>query len=403
MIPPPADRKGDGFAAILRVFLHLGLTSFGGPVAHIGYFHTEFVIRRRWLDEARFADLLALAHALPGPASSQVGFAIGVLRGGLRGGLAAWLGFTLPSAAAMAAAAMAAGLVLDHAGGLAHGLKLAAVAVVAQAVQAMAASLCPDLKRKAIALVAAGLALTVSSGWMQLGVILGGAALGRVVCIPPAGAAPETATAPPVRPAHAAAALGCFVVLLAGLPLLASAAGAHGIALAAAGYRAGALVFGGGHVVLPLLEQGFVGPGWIAPETFLAGYGLAQAVPGPLFTFGAFLGAAQHPAPGGLAGATIVLVAIFLPGLLLMYGALPFQDGLRRWPAARAALMGVNAAVVGLLLAALLGPVGTAAIGGPLDLALAVAGFTVLVVWKPPPWVVVAALAAAGAVAGSLR
>jgi chromate transporter len=396
-------RANDGFGTILRVFLRLGLTSFGGPIAHLGYFRTEFVTRRRWLDEARYADLVALAQFLPGPASSQVGFAIGVVRGGLRGGLAAWLGFTLPSALLMTAAALASAGLPAGIGGLVHGLKLVAVAVVAQAVWGMAASLCPDRPRATIAAAGAVLVLLLPSGWMQLAVMLMGTLAGRLLCradpAPPAAAPLHT----PVGPKAAVAALVAFAVLLAGLPAAVAMIGWHGLALAEAGYRAGALVFGGGHVVLPLLEQGFVGPGWIGPEAFLAGYGLAQAVPGPLFTFAAFLGAAQAPAPSGIAGAAIALAAIFLPGLLLTYGMLPFWDRVRRRAGAQAALAGVNAAVVGLLLAALLGPIWFSAIAGPVDVALALAGFTALVLWKAPPWAVVAVLAIAGALATGAR
>ncbi len=403
MSPVRTDPGRDGFCAILLVFLRLGLTSFGGPIAHLGYFRTEFVVRRRWLDEARYADLVALAQFLPGPASSQVGFALGVMRGGLAGGLAAWIGFTLPSALLLMGAALATALPAGGLGGLVHGLKLVAVAVVAQAVWGMAASLCPDRPRATIAVAGAVAVLLLPSGWMQLAVMLMGALAGRLLCHPDPAAHAAASLNAPVRTPAAVAALAAFALLLIGLPAAVAATGWHVLALADAAYRAGALVFGGGHVVLPLLEQGFVGPGWIAPEPFLAGYGLAQAVPGPLFTFAAFLGAAQAPAPNGIAGAAIALVAIFLPGLLLIYGMLPFWGRLRQRAGAQAALAGVNAAVVGLLLAALLGPIWFSAITGPVDAALALAGFGALVLWKAPPWVVVAALAAAGALVTGAR
>jgi chromate transporter len=377
----------DGFLAILLIFLRLGLTSFGGPVAHLGYFRAEFVERRKWLSEAAYADLVALAQFLPGPASSQTGFALGMLRGGWAGGAAAWIGFTMPSALVMVAAAY--GVDVLSGSGIVHGLKLVAVAVVAQALWGMAGSLAPDRTRATIAAGAAVALLLLPSALTQVGVILAGAALGLALCRDGAGAggAPLGIA---VGRGPALAALGLFFVLLAGLPLVASLG--HGLALAEAGYRAGALVFGGGHVVLPLLERAFVPSGWVSADEFLAGYALAQAVPGPLFTFGAFLGAAS----GGVWGGAVVLVAIFVPGLLLMVGALPFWDGLRRRPDAQAALRGVNAAVVGILLAALYDPIWVSSVRGPADFALVLAAFVALVRWKAPAWAVVAATAAAG-------
>jgi chromate transporter len=377
----------DGFLAILLIFLRLGLTSFGGPVAHLGYFRAEFVERRKWLSEAAYADLVALAQFLPGPASSQTGFALGMLRGGWAGGAAAWIGFTMPSALVMVAAAY--GVDVLSGSGIVHGLKLVAVAVVAQALWGMAGSLAPDRTRATIAAGAAVALLLLPSALTQVGVILAGAALGLALCRDGAGAggAPLGIA---VGRGPALAALGLFFVLLAGLPLVASLG--HGLALAEAGYRAGALVFGGGHVVLPLLERAFVPSGWVSADEFLAGYALAQAVPGPLFTFGAFLGAAS----GGVWGGAVVLVAIFVPGLLLMVGALPFWDGLRRRPDAQAALRGVNAAVVGILLAALYDPIWVSSVRGPADFALVLAAFVALVLWKAPAWAVVAATAAAG-------
>lgn len=391
-----SPQERDGFLAILAIFLRLGLTSFGGPIAHLGYFRTEFVARRRWLSEAAYADLVALAQFMPGPASSQAGFALGVLRGGLAGGLAAWAGFTLPSAVVMVLAAYGVDLAASGAGaGLVHGLKFLAVAVVAQAVWGMAGSLCPDRPRATIAVAAAIALLLLPSALTQIAVILAGAASGASLCRDGAPADRETLGVPLARGA-AIAALAIFALLLAGLPLAAGASQA--LALAEACFRAGALVFGGGHVVLPLLERAFVPPGWLDAGTFLAGYGVAQAVPGPLFTFAAFLGAAQSPSPNGVPGAAIALVAVFLPGLLLTYGMLPFWDGFRKKPAAQAVLRGVNAAVVGILLAALYDPIWTTTVTRPVDVAIALAAFTALVLWKLPVVAVVSLTAVAGAI-----
>jgi chromate transporter len=386
------DRQHDGFWTILWVFLRLGLTSFGGPVAHLGYFRTEFVARRGWLSEAEYADVVALAQFLPGPASSQTGFALGLMRGGLAGGLAAWIGFTLPSAAVMVAAAYGVDVALGGTGAaVVHGLKLVAVAVVAQAVWGMATSLWPDRTRASIGVAATLALLLLPSALTQIAAILAGAAAGLALCRDgaPAGGAPVGFA---VGRRAGMAALAAFAVLLFGLPLL-SGLGTW-VALTEASYRAGALVFGGGHVVLPLLEEGFV-PRWLGQDVFLAGYALAQAVPGPLFTFAAFLGAAT----GGVAGGAVALVAVFLPGLLLMYGALPFWDGLRRRAEAQAALRGVNAAVVGVLLAALFDPIWLTSVRGPADFAIALAAFFALVAWRVPVWLVVALTAMAGAVA----
>jgi chromate transporter len=393
-----ADAR-EGFLGILLVFLRLGVTSFGGPIAHIGYLREEFVTRRRWIGEAAYADLVALAQFMPGPASSQVGFSIGVLRGGLPGGAAAWLGFTMPSALVMLLAAYGVDLAAGGTGaGIVHGLKLVAVAVVAQAVRGMAGNLCPDRTRATIAVAASLALLLLPSGLTQIAVILAGAAAGVALCRNGA-ALGDAALGFRVSPASGITALVLFAVLLLALPLLAGAS--HALALAEASYRAGALVFGGGHVVLPLLERAFVPPGWIGADAFLAGYGVAQAVPGPLFTFAAFLGAAQGLAPNGVAGAAIALVAVFLPGLLLIYGMLPFWDGFRRRPAAQAMLRGVNAAVVGILLAALFDPIWTSTVRAPADFAIALAAFAALVLWKAPAWAVVALTAAAGALAGA--
>ncbi|MFG1479125.1 chromate efflux transporter [Xanthobacter sp. V4C-4] len=382
-------------AEVFRAFLKLGLTSFGGPVAHIGYFRDELVLKRRWLDDAGFADLVALCQFLPGPASSQLGFALGILRGGgLLGGLAAWCAFTLPSALALVAFALgAAALSGPWMAGALHGLKLVAVAVVAQAVWGMARTLAPDGPRAALALVGVLMVVFVGGAVGQLGALAVGAVAGLRLCRGAAGAR-AGAFAFPLSRRRGAALLVLFALLLTVPPLLAG--GAQGVALFEAFYRSGALVFGGGHVVLPLLQAAVVEPGWVSNQAFLAGYGLAQAVPGPLFTFAAYLGAVMGPAPTGLAGAAIALVAVFLPGLLLVAGMLPFWNGLRARASAQAAMRGANAAVVGILGAALYDPVWTGAVLGPADFALAVAGFLLLTRWRAPPVLVVALLTLAG-------
>jgi chromate transporter len=390
--------KANSPLEVLRVFLKLGLTSFGGPVAHLGYFRREFVVRHGWLDERAYADLVALSQFLPGPASSQTGFALGLMRAGYLGGLAAWAGFTLPSAVAMTLFAYGEGALHGPVGdGLMHGLKLVAVAIVAQAVMEMAQTLCPDRPRATIAALALILTAFARAGWTQIVVILLGALAGFFVCgrgedIPVAGAEA------PVSRAMGIVFAGLYVVLLA---LSFVPAGAGAAALAAAFYRSGALVFGGGHVVLPLLRAAVVDPGWVSDNAFLAGYGAAQAVPGPLFTFAAYLGAVANVPPGGVGGAALALVAIFAPGLLLMMAALVFWRDFRARSGARAAMAGVNAAVVGLLASALYNPVWTSAVRGPTDFAIAAAGFVALIVWRVPPLLVVLATAAA-AVALSL-
>jgi chromate transporter len=397
-IDVPAPGKGDALEVFLA-FLRLGLTSFGGPIAHLGYFRQEFVARRRWLDEAAYADLVALCQFLPGPASSEVGIGIGLTRAGLGGALASWTGFTLPSAIALVLFALG----VEHLGSVdaawLHGLKIAAVAVVAQAVWGMASTMATGKTRATLAVAAAALVLAVPTTAGQLGAI----ALGAL-----AGIALLRSDRPPAPISHGAAihhglAIAClavFFALLVGLPLLSAAFPNQALALFNAFYRAGSLVFGGGHVVLPLLQAAVVPPGWVTNNAFLAGYGAAQAVPGPLFTFAAYLGAAMGPAPNGWLGAVIALVAIFLPSFLLVIGVLPFWQVLRGRPFAQAALTGVNAAVVGLLLAALYNPVWAAAIGKPLDFAVALAAFLLLAVWKTPPWLVVLLCAGAGAVIG---
>jgi chromate transporter len=374
---------------VLAAFLRLGCTSFGGPVAHLGYFRADLVQRRRWLDEATYADIVALCQFLPGPASSQTAMAIGLLRAGLSGGLAAWLGFTLPSAVLMVG--FAAGV--SRLGEVAqapwlHGLKIVAVAVVAQAVWAMGRTLCPDRLRASMAVGGAIVALSVPSALGQVGAIAAGGVIGLLV-LPAPVASPGGGLHFGVRRRTGGGALAAFLLLLAGLPILAAASGEHALALFDRFYRAGALVFGGGHVVLPLLQQAVVPPGWIAADTFLAGYGAAQALPGPLFSFAAYLGAAMGPAPAGVPGAVLCLAAIYLPSFLLLVGVLPFWEVLRRRASVQAALLGVNATVVGLLLAALYTPVWTSAITAPADFALVLVAFLALVFWKLPPWLVV--------------
>lgn len=374
---------------VLAVFTRLGLTSFGGPVAHLGYFRAELVERRKWLDDQTYADLVALCQFLPGPASSQVGIGIGVMRGGLLGGLAAWLGFTMPSALALIAFALGVGLLGDSAGlDWLHGLKVVAVAVVAQAVWGMARTLAPDRTRATVAILAAIATLLWPTAFGQLCIIVLAGLFGwRALTVeaPPA--------ASPLRvPVSRGLALACWALLAAiliGLPLLRAATGSQAVATFDSFFRAGALVFGGGHVVLPLLQAEVVPPGWVSESQFIAGYGAAQAVPGPLFTFAAYLGAVQAPEPNGVLGGLLALVAIFLPAWLLLLGALPFWDQLRSQRAAQGVLRGVNAAVVGLLLAALYTPVWTSAIATPADFGLALLCFGLLVFWKLPPWLVV--------------
>lgn len=381
---------------VLTIFLRLGLTCFGGPIAHIGYFRDEFVVRRRWIDEHAYADLVALCQFLPGPASSQVGFSIGLMRAGYLGGLAAWTGFTLPSAAALVLFAYGAGALSGVIGtGLLHGLKLTAVAIVAQAVWGMARTLCPDRERASIAALAAVITLFSTSSLAQIAAIALGGIAGLLLCRD--GQAPSAShVVMPVSRVAGIASLTAFLVLLAGLPALRALTGSSGIALFDAFYRSGALVFGGGHVVLPLLREAFVTPGWLSDDAFLAGYGAAQAVPGPLFTFAAYLGALATPEPHGLGGAALGLVGIFLPGILILLGTLPFWDSFRKRAAAQAAMRGVNAAVVGLLGAALYNPVWTSSVKAPGDFAIALVGFVLLIAWRAPPLVVVAFSAIGG-------
>nr|WP_241192209.1 chromate efflux transporter [Pseudomonas orientalis] len=382
--------------SVFLIFLRLGLTSFGGPIAHLGYFREEFVTRRRWLSERSYAELVGLCQFLPGPASSQVGIALGLSRAGYAGAAAAWAGFTLPSAIALILFALGLsryGAALPN--GVLHGLKVVAVAVVAQAVWGMARNLCRGWARITLMLGAAALVLLEPSAWSQVGVIATAGVAGLLLFKPETHPEPD---ALPIAISRRAAAvwLALFLLLLAGLPILADWVTHPTLALVDAFYRTGSLVFGGGHVVLPLLQAQVVPTHWVSNDLFLAGYGATQAMPGPLFTFAAFLGASMSHAPSGWLGGLIALLAIFAPSFLLIFGALPFWASLRRSPRTQAALAGVNAAVVGLLLAALYQPVWTNAIFSLYDLAFALLALAALMVWKLPPWLVVAASAAIG-------
>jgi len=377
---------------VLRVFVRLGLTSFGGPVAHISYFRREIVVRRSWVDESTFADLVALCQFLPGPGSSQLCFVLGLARGGWLGALAAWAGFTLPSAVLLLAfASIAPELTGATAVAAIHGLKIVAVSVVAQAVWGMARALTPDFRRAAVALAAGTIVLLISGSLAQMAVIALGGFAGLAICrhlpITKVGLLKVEITT-----LAGASCLAVFVVLLLVMPLMATGLDSHALQVFNAFYRTGALVFGGGHVVLPLLRDAIVKPGWISENSFLTGYGAAQAIPGPLFTVSAYLGAMLQNSPNGFAGAAIAVAGIFLPGILLITGTLPFWDSVRSKPDAQAVMHGVNAAVVGILAAALYDPLWKTAIEGWQDLALALAGFLVLVVGNAPPLMVVAGI-----------
>ena len=381
---------------VFIIFLRLGLTSFGGPVAHLGYFHAEFVMRRNWLTENSYADLVALCQFLPGPASSQVGIAIGLSRAGYSGALAAWAGFTLPSAIALLLFAIGItnyGDIIPV--GVLHGLKVAAVAVVAQAVWGMGKNLCTDVTRISIMALAACFVLLVPSALGQISVI-GIAALIGLTLFKPEKTMVHNPLPITIGQRAGVGWLAVFFVLLIGLPLLASWYPNQILSMIDTFYRAGSLVFGGGHVVLPLLQAEVVPAGWISNDTFLAGYGAAQAVPGPLFTFSAFLGGSMTQSPSGWLGGIICLLAIFAPSFLLVMGALPFWENLRQNLRTRAALSGINAAVVGLLLAALYQPVWTSAIVEAKDFGLALIALVALMFWKLPPWLVVISCGAAG-------
>lgn len=417
-----AERNARGGSAVevLAVFTRLGLTSFGGPIAHLGYFRTEVVERRAWLDDGAYADLVALCQFLPGPASSQVGIGIGYRRAGIPGAFAAWLGFTLPSAIALAVFAFGVTGVADMADAAwLHGLKIVAVAVVAHAVWGMARHLTPDPPRITVALAAAMAALLWVGSGAQIAIIALGAVSGVTVLRGLESAAPAVATGSPagagrhgdasptrgwgLRRRTAAALLVVFAALLVALPLAREASGARPVAVADAFYRTGALVFGGGHVVLPLIQAEVVPAGWVDDDIFIAGYGAAQAVPGPLFTFAAYLGAATAPGVQGAWLAVVALTAVFAPSFLLVLGMLPFWERLRTRTAVRRALTGVNAAVVGLLLAALYHPVFTSAVFAPRDAALVLAAYLALAVWRLPPWLVVLLGAGTTALLGELK
>jgi len=395
---PPAARPGSALE-VLGVATRLGLTSFGGPVAHLGYFREEYVRRRKWLSEDAYADLVALCQFLPGPTSSQVGVAIGILRAGLPGAVAAWIGFTLPSAIALVAFAFGLQRFGVTDAGWLHGLKVAAVAVVANAVWGMARSLAPDRERATIAILSAivvlawpgapGQVLVIAVAGLVGGRLLGAASGEARVSLPST-----------IGRRTAVASLAVFFGLLAALPLLRQVVTSQAFVVFDSFFRVGSLVFGGGHVVLPLLQAEVVPTGWVTNEEFVAGYGAAQAVPGPLFTFAAYLGAVMHQSPNGVGGAALALVAIFLPTFLMVVGALPFLSALRTRASFQAALRGINAAVVGLLLAALYHPVWTSAIKTSADLALALVTFALLALWAVPAWLVVVLAALGGAVLG---
>jgi chromate transporter len=382
--------------SVFLIFLRLGLTSFGGPIAHLGYFRDEFVTRRRWLSDRSYADLVALCQFLPGPASSQVGIALGLSRSGYAGALAAWVGFSLPSAVALILFALSiSNYGNDISPGALHGLKVVAVAVVAQAVWGMARNLCTDVPRVTIMAIATCVVLLVPSSWGQIGVIIAAAITGLLLFKPTQDGAHDPL---PITISHRAGVIGLtlFFALLFGLPVLAQLMPSQSMVMVDAFFRAGSLVFGGGHVVLPLLQAEVVPTGWVSNDAFLAGYGAAQAMPGPLFTFAAFLGASMSTTPSGWIGGLICLLAIFAPSFLLVVGVLPFWERLRHSLRTRAALAGVNAAVVGLLLAALYQPVWTTAILTPQDFGLALVALVALMFWKLPPWLVVIGSGLAG-------
>ena len=402
MIDPPIPRlasKSGRAREVLYAFLRLGCTSFGGPIAHLGYFHTEFVERRQWCDEETFAELVALAQSMPGPASSQTGFALGLLRAGWLGGMAAWIGFTTPSALLMLAFAFGHRFLTGRAGsGVVHGLQLVAVAVVAQAILAMRKSLAPDAPRMGLAGLAAGIVFLAPPAMGTLLAIAAGALLGWLLMC--------SGDRPALRLLHfglprraGVVAAATFLALLRGLRIAAALTGAHLLAVVSAFYRTGALVFGGGHVVLPLLENAVVAPGWVDQQTFLSGYGAAQAVPGPLFTFAAYLGAEIRPTGNPVVYSALALVAIFLPGLLIIVAVVPFWNQLRQRPGVQSVLRGVNAAVVGVLSAAFIRPVCSSALHSAFDVAVAAVAFALLVRWKLPPWIIVVTVAAVSAMA----
>ncbi|WP_341961665.1 chromate transporter [Planococcus maritimus] len=393
MAQPQKESRLKLLLEILFVSTRLGLTSFGGPIAHLGYFHNEYVRRRKWMDEKSYADLVALAQFLPGPASSQVGIGIGVMRGGLIGGIVSFIGFTLPSVIALILFALLLQSFDVSDAGWIKGLKIVAVAVVAHAILGMAKNLAPDLKRKALALLALIGTLLWPSSLSQIGVILIAALIGYMLYKNSAETT-EGRIKFPVTKKIGALSLALFFAFLVSLPILREVTGSYWVAMFDSFYRAGSLVFGGGHVVLPLLEREFVPTGWLTEEAFLAGYGATQAVPGPLFTFAAYLGAVMN----GWAGGLFATAAIFLPAFLLIVGVLPFWDALRTNQKVKGAIMGVNAAVLGILISAFYTPIWTSSITQPADFALAAILFSLLVYWKLPPWVIVLC----GALGGTL-
>ncbi|MFS0876426.1 chromate transporter [Solibacillus isronensis] len=388
--------KQNRIRSLIEIFLvstRLGLTSFGGPTAHLGYFHEEYVRRRKWMDEKSYADLVALCQFLPGPSSSQVGIGIGIIRAGILGGITSFIGFTFPSVVVLITfALLMTGIDVGNAGWI-HGLKIVAVAIVAHAIIGMAKSLAPDLKRKAIAIFALLVTLLWQTAFSQVGVILIAACIGYLLLKQKNNRAGVQSRFP-VSKRVGGFCLLLFVGLLVALPLLKEATGSYWLAMFDSFYRSGSFVFGGGHVVLPLLEKAFVPTGWMSEEAFLAGYGVTQAVPGPLFTFAAYIGTVKN----GWQGGVVATVAIFLPAFLLVIGALPFWDQLRNHPKITGAIMGVNAAVIGILITALYTPIWTSSILEAKDFALAVILFSMLAYWKLPPWIVVVT----GAVAGLL-
>lgn len=391
------NKGANKFTLLIEIFfisLKLGLSSFGGPIAHLGYFHEEYIRRRKWMDEKSYADLVALCQFLPGPASSQVGIGIGVMRAGVLGGIASFIGFTLPSVIALIIFAV----LLNNFGvtdaGWIHGLKIVAVVVVAHAILGMAKNLTPDVKRKTIALFAMILTLLWQTAFTQVGVILLAGIVGYLLYRDHTVDSKDAEVHFPISHRFAIICLTLFFGLLIVLPFLREATDISWVAMFDSFYRSGSLVFGGGHVVLPLLEREFVPTGWLSEEEFLAGYGAAQAVPGPLFTFAAYIGAVINGWQGGL----LATVAIFLPAFLLILGTLPFWNTLRRNPKIKGALMGVNAAVVGILISAFYQPIWTSSIYSATDFAFGALLFSMLVFWKLPPWIIVVT----GAVGGYL-
>ena len=402
-VPSPPMPRRHAALEVFLVALRLGLTSFGGPIAHLGYFRDEYVARRKWLDEHTYAEIVALGQILPGPASSQVGMMIGMLRAGMHGGVMAWLGFTLPSAIMLLVFAYGVASVNVADAGWLHGLKLVAVPVVAQAVWGMATALTPDKPRITLAIVATIVALTFSTAWAQVAIIVAAAVIG-CLCLGAAQAVPPVQERSRTRQGLgiALATLAIIGLILVGLPIVRQFVPSQVLAEFDSFFRVGSLVFGGGHVVLPLLEHEVVTPGWLTTEQFLAGYGAAQAVPGPLFTFSAYLGAAMHPGPLAWLYGTFTLVAIFLPAYLFVLARMPLWHLMRTHTHFQAAIRGVNAGVVGILLAALYDPIWTTSVKTPADFSLALALFGMLMFWRLPPWVVVVAAAIGGAAIAAL-